>query len=915
MNTKTTLVLAVIAVLVAAYLVLVERPWAPDHDVETLVDQPLFALKREAIDKIELARADDAAKLVFVRVKEEGSDDDTWMMDQPVRSPVVKSQVDTILDAMEETVFLAAYDEDSKDRPSDETTGLDEPVMTVALYEGDDEVARLDVGSPPPTGKGRYARKGDSESVYHVDSDKIDGLATKDADSYRDKTIIRVDEVTGIEVQIDEKTSFKLAKQEDDWTITAPIETGADKTAADGVASQLRSIYVQDWVDGPDAGADTSAFYAARGLEPPRLKVQVEATKKLEGDDTEKPEPYVLLIGGAAKAGTGSKTYYARLEAHPWVFTVNETLRDRMRTSLSDLRDKTLVRVDRAEVSEIRLGPAGRSDRGATLTKQDKGGWTFPDGSACEPTAVDDLLEAVTGLKAEEFVDNPDRVVGLTWDGPRAEVTLVQKTEDEEKPKEVTLLVSQLRDPPMAFVRNVTEKTVTRVREDALAQLLEGPVAYRGREVMKFESDRAKRIEIVQAGGAKVVLAREELPWSMVEPVEAAADAEAVRNLLQDLSSLRAKRVVAPAADRAKYGLDTPAVTLAVHLKPLTAETGAEVVGEIGPQPEPEPAPVVEKSESGTSPPANAAATQPTDNTGGTQRSAKDPANMTPEQLRQEIAKLESLLQYQRDHPDEEKPELTRLIKRNMARFEAALQAASAPAAGSAAHPVPGGAKDEAAPQPSEPAQTTPPPSSEMVIYRLMLSQVDGKTYACREGGEVVYELEDKVFEDATAETHDRRVADFQVADVVEIAFGTGADSARFRKSGDDWEYAAYPDLEIDKEKVTGSLNDFRDLKTRRFVDYAAADLAKYGLAAEVDRVVIKLEDGGTIEILVSKQTVDGEPDKSRYAVLAGSKKVFLLEGEQADKCAKKLEDFEKSAQPSPAGPGAAGRPGRMPGF
>jgi hypothetical protein len=191
---------------------------------------------------------------------------------------------------------------------------------------------------------------------------------------------------------------------------------------------------------------------------------------------------------------------------------------------------------------------------------------------------------------------------------------------------------------------------------------------------------------------------------------------------------------------------------------------------------------------------------------------------------------------------------------------------------------------------------------------------VDSVVYACLDDQDTVYEVSDKLYEDAVAEMHDRRIAAFEVSEVTTMSFGTSDARIVLGKSGeDDWKYLADPVLPIDKEKVKEALNDLRDLETHRYVDYAAADLSKYALGKALDAVEVSLA-GRKIGIQVSKTGPADDPDDSRYAVVAGTQKVFLLKGEQADKLARKLEDFEKSG--SQVAPQAPGRPmgGRMPG-
>jgi len=196
-----------------------------------------------------------------------------------------------------------------------------------------------------------------------------------------------------------------------------------------------------------------------------------------------------------------------------------------------------------------------------------------------------------------------------------------------------------------------------------------------------------------------------------------------------------------------------------------------------------------------------------------------------------------------------------------------------------------------------KPQPETKKNSEKETIYRLMLSQRNGKTYACREDNDLIYELDNKVFEDATAEMHLHKIATFEVDEVRDLAFNTSVADIAFHKTGKKWTYVIDPHLPIDDNKITEVLNVFRDFSTHRFVDYDVKDVAKYKLDQNVDKVTITTNGARKIEILLSKVGPKGDPDKSKYAMLADTKKVFLLKGDQVDKFAQKLEDFEESEE------------------
>ncbi len=213
--------------------------------------------------------------------------------------------------------------------------------------------------------------------------------------------------------------------------------------------------------------------------------------------------------------------------------------------------------------------------------------------------------------------------------------------------------------------------------------------------------------------------------------------------------------------------------------------------------------------------------------------------------------------------------------------------------------------------QTTQPAATTMPlatqPTPEPVkkTYRLLVTKKGGAVYAKTDTRELIYELDPKVHTNLTGELHDREFAKFETSEAVGLRIADDKTVHEFRRpEKDKWTYLPDPHVEMDKTKVEKVLNDLRDMRAKRFIDYGAAELAKYGLDAPARTVTVSLEDGRIIELLMAK-TGPKDDAGSIYAVarvrptttapVAPTHKVFLLERLQANKLNKKLSDFEKS--------------------
>jgi len=319
--------------------------------------------------------------------------------------------------------------------------------------------------------------------------------------------------------------------------------------------------------------------------------------------------------------------------------------------------------------------------------------------------------------------------------------------------------------------------------------------------------------------------------------------------------------------DKAKYGLDKPGVTVAVTMKAANVPY-VQAMPEVKPQPASVPAQAAAASR-----PATMAATAP----------ASGPAR--------DVAILKQLIEYQKTNPNEN-PLATEMLKKRLADLQASMPAEAAASAPAASAPAVAAA--------SAPAPAPAPAAGK--VYQLQMTVKDGVAYACRPDSDVIYDLDIKVVDDALVEMYDCQITSFDPADVTEAVFRNKGTNITLRKVGNDWKYIEDQLVQVESSKVSDVLAAFKDLKTHRYTEYHATDLAKCGLAGDVDRVSFTFKNGRKIEILYSDTVPANDKAKTcRNGVVAGTDRVFHLRlQDQVPKFRQRIEDFQKR-------PGAGG--------
>jgi hypothetical protein len=95
----------------------------------------------------------------------------------------------------------------------------------------------------------------------------------------------------------------------------------------------------------------------------------------------------------------------------------------------------------------------------------------------------------------------------------------------------------------------------------------------RDKRILHFDSSSVERLSASWPGG-RVALTRQEGKWRLSAPVEGAADADTVTDLLSDLSFLRASGFEDEPPPDAETGLDRPAFAVELELAPVTPVEG-----------------------------------------------------------------------------------------------------------------------------------------------------------------------------------------------------------------------------------------------------------------------------------------------------------------------------------------------------
>jgi hypothetical protein len=221
------------------------------------------------------------------------------------------------------------------------------------------------------------------EKVFSVESDKIDELTVKSESG---------DQTT-------------LKKTGTDWQIVQPAAFQPDSAEVSNITTNLASLERQRVID------ENPADIAEYGLAKPRIEIGVKSA----GQEKK------LLIGRKTPPGTD---LYAKLADSPRVFLISSFLDSTFNKTTFDLRDKTVLKLDRDKIDALTITVPAHTVR---VAKRD-GEWRLaaPLDARADFTTVDGLVSRINGVQMKSIASaEPAGLAEYGLDKPAATLVVL----------------------------------------------------------------------------------------------------------------------------------------------------------------------------------------------------------------------------------------------------------------------------------------------------------------------------------------------------------------------------------------------------------------------------------------------------------------------------------------------------------
>ncbi|MCD5402052.1 DUF4340 domain-containing protein [candidate division NPL-UPA2 bacterium] len=349
------------------------------------------------------------------------------------------------------------------------------------------------------------------------------------------------EEVNKLEIKRENETIL-IEKDDGHWQMKKPIDVRADKSEIDSILSKLEFL---EWERIMKEDEEEPFNLEEFGLKEPRLQVTF----------WEKGKSQTIMLGDETPQ---KDNVYAKLRDKKDILIVAKGLYDKLDKEVSELRDRTVIEVDKHRVEKIELKYPERS---IVCVKKD-GRWriTQPISDRGDKAKIEDILDKLGDLRVEDFIsEDPTDLKKYGLQNPRLEVTVWEKGEAR------TVLFGKDLDGEKVYCKRRGLNSIYSVKREIIDDLTKEVNELRDKKVVRIEG--LNKIEIAKAS-EKLIMEKGDDSWKITSPLEVKGDEEAIEDFIEEIEELEIEEfVVEKAEDLSMYGLKEPLMEISLVME------------------------------------------------------------------------------------------------------------------------------------------------------------------------------------------------------------------------------------------------------------------------------------------------------------------------------------------------------------
>lgn len=290
---------------------------------------------------------------------------------------------------------------------------------------------------------------------------------------------VSIADVNKLTVTSADGKAMTLEKKASDWRMTQPVDAPADSTEVTGLIDSLINLKATNEVD---AGAPNT------GLDKPQYNVELSGTKSAK-----------VSFGDKLAVGNG---LYTKVNGGDRIEVVDAAVLEKLDKPASAYRQTKLVETPSLEIKQLAI-----NTKAGNIALQKQGAdWqmTAPQPMPADATAVTDLLNAVTGLKAASFVDDASEQADAMKGNPPvtsiAFATTAPSTQPAATAPSMTTVTFGAYDDVLkkhVYAKVSNSPFIAKIDTTALTALNKKPIDLRDKRVVDVNADEVSKFTLL----------------------------------------------------------------------------------------------------------------------------------------------------------------------------------------------------------------------------------------------------------------------------------------------------------------------------------------------------------------------------------------------------------------------------------
>jgi len=564
MNSKGTFYLTVLALSVFSYIYFFER-----HTLDT---------EQRADRAMKLFPDFDAGKVVSVEIIRSNNviraerTNGQWRLTQP--APIYPAQ-STIIEnwlnlfhALNRSAYISA--EELQAQPGGLAEfGLEEPLATVIVQQGQKKLPTLRLGAKTAVGEKLYLQQVGSAGVLVTESALLDRLP-KSAVEWRDPVFLHLAGLKFDRLSVVRSGSREFAVERDPagklWRLTTPRSARADNNLLQQLLQQLQNAHVDQFVsDAP--GVDLEPY----GLQAPEVVLAF-------GQGTNN---FLTVEFGKSPTNNPAQVYARRSNYPPMIVTVPRPLLEKLRAPYTDFLDKRLVEFTPATVDRIEA----RATEAFALQKQTNGTWLIvePISAPADPALVRGFVDRLNSLQRVDLFKEVVTALDLPNYGlaPPTREYVLKTAAATSTNDPIARIEFGTNQADRIFVRRSDETSVYTMPIEEIESLPQAAFELRDRRIWSFTTNQVSGATIEFKGKTYKLQRGANGRWGIAEGSQGMVNPFAIEEAMYRFGQLRSKAWDACGHfDGARYGFGDPPHRISIEVnagdrpKTLTVEFG-----------------------------------------------------------------------------------------------------------------------------------------------------------------------------------------------------------------------------------------------------------------------------------------------------------------------------------------------------